>query len=195
MTEDQGIGRNLNEDELLNESELDPTLAIPSPRIYRGSLIALLIGSIFAIWLLVFPPDGTDQDSPPRSISAIVSTPQPTAIAAPTLALPPTPAATDAIPATPVPAMSPTPSATITPTPTATATAAAPTATTTPTATTVPSTLIYTVVLGDTMFWIAERFLPDGEDINTFIDEIAEFNGIVDAMQIQAGQTLEIPRQ
>ena len=72
---------------------------------------------------------------------------------------------------------------------------AAPTAAITPTATPVPSTLTYTIVLVDTMFWIAERFLPEGEDINTFIDEIAEFNGIVDVMQIQAGQTLEIPRQ
>ena len=190
MTEDQGVDHNVTEEELLDESELDPTLAIPSPRIYRGSLITLLIGSTFAIWLLVFPPNGTDPDNPPSSISAIVPTPQPTAIAAPNLTPSPTTAATSVIPATPVPTMSPPPSPTITPSPTA-----APTAAITPTATPVPSTLTYTVVLGDTMFWIAERFLPEGEDINTFIDEIAEFNGIVDVMQIQAGQTLEIPRQ
>ena len=190
MTEDQGVDHNVTEEELLDESELDPTLAIPSPRIYRGSLITLLIGSTFAIWLLVFPPNGTDPDNPPSSISAIVPPPQPTAIAAPNLTPSPTPAATSVIPATPVPTMSPPPSPTITPSPTA-----APTAAITPTTTPVPSTLTYTVVLGDTMFWIAERFLPEGEDINTFIDEIAEFNGIVDVMQIQAGQTLEIPRQ
>ena len=194
MTEDQGVDHNVNEDESLDESELDPALVIPSPRIYRGSLIALLIGSIFAIWLLVFPPDGTDQDNPPNSISAIVSTPQPTPIAAPSPVPSPTPAATSTVPETPVPTTSPTPSPTITPSHTPTVTAA-PAATAAPTATTVPSTLTYTVVLGDTMFWIAERFLPDGEDLNTFIDEIAKFNGIVDVMQIQAGQTLEIPRQ
>ena len=39
----------------LCERCMDPASALPSYRVYRGSLIALLIGSIFAVWLLVRP--------------------------------------------------------------------------------------------------------------------------------------------
>ena len=34
---------------------MDPALALPSYRVYRGSLLALLVGSIVAVWLLVLP--------------------------------------------------------------------------------------------------------------------------------------------
>ena len=162
-------------DELLDPSELDPALAMPSPRVYRGSLLALLLGSVFAAWLLVLPPVGADRDQPPASIEGIVSGPGPTATTTPE----PTTTATP----------TPTPTATSTPTPTPTATPEA-TATEAPTETTT-----YTVQSGDTMFAIAELFLPAGKDLNEFADEIAAANGIDDITQIQVGQVLDIPGQ
>ena len=175
MSDDRGLDRDPNEDELLDESELDPALALPSPRVYRGSLIALLLGSIFAVWLLVLPPVGADQDSPPASIEDIVSTPQPTVTSVPTVAPTATPAPTSVAPATPAP--SPTVEATATGEPTA------------------ASAVTYTIVPGDTMLAIADLFLPAGRDINVFADEIAAANGIADITQIQVGQVLEIPGQ
>ena len=172
MSDDRGPDRDLNEDELLDESEFDPALAMPSPRVYRGSLIALLLGSIFAVWLLVLPPVGADQDSPPASIGGIVATPEPTASAVSTA----TPAPTSVAPSTP----SPTPE---------------PAATAEPTATPAPGVVTYTVVPGDTMLAIADLFLPAGREINEFASEIATANGTADIAQIQVGQVLEIPGQ
>jgi LysM repeat protein len=178
VSDDRGLDRELTEDELLDESELDPSLAMPSPRVYRGSLIALLLGSIFAVWLLVLPPAGADQDSPPASIGNIVPTAQPTetAVAA----------------ATEDPATTATPQATATPVattpPDSTATAA-------PTAEPTATAVTYTIVAGDTMLAIAEQFLPPGRELNEFASDIATANGIGDITQIQVGQVLEIPGQ
>ena len=169
----------IDDDELLDPSELDPALAMPSPRVYRGSLIALLLGSIFAVWLLVLPPVGADRDQPPASIGGIVSGPDPTATATATPVSTATPTAT----ATPDPTGTPEPTATPTPTPE-------------PTATEQPAdTTTYTVRPGDTMFAIAELFLPAGRELNEFADEIAAANGIPNITEIQVGQVLEIPDQ
>lgn len=178
VSDDRGPDRDLTEDQLLEESELDPSLAMPSPRVYRGSLIALLLGSIFAVWLLVLPPVGADQDSPPASIDGIVTTPEPTATSEATPG--PTAEATSTAVATATPARTAIPDATAT---------AAPTAAPTSTAAT------YTVVAGDTMLAIAEQFLPPGRELNEFANEIAVANGIGDITQIQVGQVLEIPGQ
>ena len=72
---------------------MDPASAVPSYRVFRGSLAALLIGSIVAVWLLVLPPARADQDGPPSSIANLVQTgtPRPSATATPGA---PTPAAT-----------------------------------------------------------------------------------------------------
>ncbi|MDA0256352.1 MAG: hypothetical protein O3C25_01225, partial [Chloroflexi bacterium] len=69
---------------------MDPNLALPSYRVYRGSLLALLVGSVFAVWLLVLPPDGADSDGPPASLAWLL----PSATPSPTATLEPTPAAT-----------------------------------------------------------------------------------------------------
>ncbi len=153
----------------------DPTLALPSYQIYRGSILALLIGSVFAVWLLVLPPAGADRDAPPAPLAGFT---------------PPTP--TPTVEVTPAPTASPTPIATSTPTatPTATATAAA-----TPTATPEATFETYIVESGDSLFLIAERFLPAGRDLTEFTDEIAEVNDIPDPTQIFVGQELEIPTQ
>ena len=48
----------------------------------------------------------------------------------------------------------------------------------------------YTVKEGDTLFIIAQKYYADGEK---FL-EIAKANNLIDADQIEAGQTLELPR-
>ncbi|MDA1061752.1 MAG: hypothetical protein O2895_02405, partial [Chloroflexi bacterium] len=45
----------------------DPALALPSYQVYRGSLLALIVSSVFALWLLVSPPGGGDLDAATES--------------------------------------------------------------------------------------------------------------------------------
>ena len=91
-------------DELCAEC-LKPASALPSFVLYRGSLLALLLGTVVALWLLLKPPQEVSQSAP--------NVIQPTA--------------TTAAARTPVAAVSPTgmPSAAVTVTATATATPAA----------------------------------------------------------------------
>lgn len=160
---------------------MDPASAVPSYQVFRGSLAALLIGSIVAVWLLVLPPARADQDGPPSSIANLVQTGTPR------------PSATPTVPGgegTPAPSPSPTASGTPTPTPTSTATpTAAPTAA--PTATAIPTT--YTVQAGDSLLSIAQRFTPAGGNVQTIADSIEAANGITDPRSIQIGQRLNIP--
>ncbi len=80
---------------------LKPASALPSFTLYRGSLLALLVGTAFALWLLVRPPGGSEESSP-----AIIMPQQQEATATATLTvLPSTPGRTT------------TPQATTTPTP------------------------------------------------------------------------------
>lgn len=151
----------------------DPALALPSYQIYRGSILALLIGSVFAVWLLVLPPAGADRDAPPAPLAGFT---------------PPTPTPTVEVTTTPTP----TPLATSTPTPTPTAT---PTPNATPAATPEATFETYIVESGDSLFLIAEQFLPPGRGLSEFTDEIAEVNDIPDPTQIFVGQELEIPTQ
>lgn len=150
---------------------MDPMHALPSYRIYRGSLITLLVGTVFAVWLLV-QPLGTDADGPlPNSISNVLGTPsagespvpkgvsvsgQPTAPAGQVAGPPPS-----------------------SPVPTATGT--------------VPP-LSHTVEAGDTLVAIATKYLPAGKAVADFAIEIQQANGIADAATIRVGQTLRIPR-
>ena len=64
---------------------LSPTSALPSFNLYRGSLLALLVGTAIAIWLLVRPPGGgdspgviiTDLGTPSPIVTEVVDTPVP----------------------------------------------------------------------------------------------------------------------
>ena len=156
---------------------MDPALALPSYRVYRGSLVALLIGSVFAVWLLVLPPAGADEDAPPGSFPgdsvAVAGTPE----------------------ATPTGTGTPGPDSTATSTATPEATGS-PQATETPTATPTeePTDLTHTVVPGDTVLGIAGQYLPPGRLIEDFVNDIVAVNGIVDPTQISVGDVLTIPQ-
>ncbi len=155
---------------------MDPASAVPSYRVFRGSLAALLIGSVAAVWLLVLPPARADQDGPPSSIANLVQTgtPKPSATAA----------------ATPTES-TPSPSATPTRTPTPTAT---PSATATPAPTAAPgAATTYIVQAGDNLATIARRYTLPGGDPQAVADAIAKANDITDPRLIQVGQKLIIP--
>ena len=122
---------------------LNPVNAAPSGAFFRTSLLALLLGSVLALWLLVRPP-GLPGDS--SGVVIPEASPQPA-----------TPTASPA-PATPVA------DATAEPTPTA---AATPTAVPTPTAEP-PAPIEYTVVDGDTWYGIAEAYGVDAESLAAF---------------------------
>ena len=123
---------------------LNPINAAPSGAVFRASLLALLIGSVLALWLLVRPP-GLPGDS--SGIVIPQASPQPTA----PLTVSPTP--------TP-----PVASATAEPTP-------KPTAVATPTATPTeapPAPIEYTVVDGDTWYGIAGAYGVDAEGLAAY---------------------------
>lgn len=155
---------------------LDPVLALPSYRVYRGSLITLLVGTIFAVWLLVKPPS-TDADSPlPASISGALGV-APTAASAG----PKSTAKTEATPIGTAAGAPPAPPA---------ATAAPPAAT----ATAAPTVIEHRVESGDTLSSIATRYRPEGKSLANFMDEIQKANGITDPSTIRIGQTIRVPR-
>jgi len=151
---------------------LRPTSSLPSFNLYRGSLLALLVGTAVAVWLLVQPPG----DSGESLVSVVQLTPSPS-----------------------VPLVIRTPEATSTPaTPAAdrTAEATAPASTPTPEATPSPAEPFeYTVESGDSLLSIAEYWLPPGEDVMEFANRIAELNGLdPEDPVILVGDVLLIPR-
>jgi hypothetical protein len=148
---------------------LRPASALPSYALYRGSLLALLIGTAIALWLLLKPPEKASESVP----SLIVPTQAATVTARPS---PMTP--TTATPLTGTPAATP-----------------AGTPATTPATTATPGVNEYTVEEGDSLFGIAEKFLPPGEAIGDFAQRIAEANGLSpEDPLLQPGQTLRIPQ-
>ena len=158
---------------------MDPVLAVPSYRVFRGSLVALLVGSVVAVWLLVLPPAATDKDQPPSSLVGVVQTaPAPRSSPTTTPSTPGTGASGTGT-GTPRPG-SPTPAASATPTPTPTPT---PSATPAPQ----PAAVTYTLKAGDTLIGVAAQF-------GTTPEEIQRANNISNPTSIQVGQVLTIPR-
>ena len=151
---------------------MDPVLAVPSYRVFRGSLVALLVGSVVAVWLLVLPPTAADKDQPPSSLAGVVqtATPKPTGTAAP--AGSPTGTAGSGTPVTGSATPGASPSATTPP-------AATPSATLAVTS--------YTVKSGDTLSGIAEQF-------GISPDRLQQANNISSPSGLQIGQVLTIPR-
>ncbi len=143
---------------------LSPASSLPSFNVYRGSLLALLLGSAIALWLIVRPPGSSDggevvvNDSPTAAATQIARTrtPRPTS----------RPAATIAGQATPE------------------------RATETPEDTSQP----YEVLDGDTLLSIAERFAPPGVATFDYATQIAAASGLSSVDDdITPGQILTLP--
>ncbi|MCI0777038.1 MAG: LysM peptidoglycan-binding domain-containing protein [Chloroflexi bacterium] len=138
---------------------LDPSSALPSFNLYRGSLLALLIGTAIAIWLLVRPPGAGD------GLGVVLTDLTPTVIVTPFVdtATPPpdeTPAGT---PDDEEETLTPDAAETEEPEPTDT-----------------PGLRTYEVQSGDTLLGIAERFAPPGITPFDYAADIAEANDLGD---------------
>lgn len=113
---------------------LAPEAAAPTAMVYRGAVLALIVGSVVALFLVIRPPESKSANDSPRTLAT--ATPSFLATATPTRAgSGPT--------RTAVASQTPTTQANATSSPTAAATAAGAT---------------YTVQDGDTLFDIALRF-------------------------------------
>lgn len=154
----------------LCERCMDPFNALPSSRVYRGSLIALLIGTVFAVWLLVRPGD-SDAGVPPAGLVGVI--PSTTVVAAVTTTAV---AEETGTPAPPAPTETPPPAATEAPPP--------------PT----PTTRTYTVVSGDTLTVIANRERPPDVPVNDYLQQIYSANpGLGPSSVLSVGQTITLP--
>lgn len=83
---------------------MDPASTIPSPVVFRGSLLALVVGTVVAAWLLISPPQiegRNDREVAPVPTETVVETPA--AAATPTPAGTPTPSPTPTLTPTPEP--------------------------------------------------------------------------------------------
>ena len=161
----------------------DPASAIPSGTVFRGSLLALLVASILALWLLIQPPGLPGEESGGETVL-----PPPTTTPSPRATTPAPASVTTTASATAT--QTATATATVTATPTATAVASA-TAEVTPspvsTPTPQPSPFSeYLVQAGDTLSSIAGKF-------GTTADELARINGITDPNTLDIGQKLQVP--
>jgi hypothetical protein len=145
---------------------LSPVSSLPSFNLYRGSLLALLVGTAVALWLIVRPPGSSSGDqillsqlTPTAAVTQTTrtTTPASTALATPTIGALAT--------STPVPP----PAATPGPRP-------------------------YVVQDGDTLIGIATQFAPPGADPYTYAQQIAAASGMSDISEpISVGQTLTLP--
>ena len=153
---------------------LEPASALPSFTLYRGSLLALLIGTFLAVWLILQPPG----DSADSAVSPQVVTPT-------------EPAVVQTTPTSPAGATGGT-GAAITQTPTVQETPL-PTLTTAPLETPAASgTTTYTVQSGDSLFAICSNL--SSLDPAECVDQVLELNSISDPGAISVGETLTIPQ-
>ena len=144
---------------------LSPASALPSFNLYRGSLLALLVGTAIALWLLVRPPGPGESGEP--EILIINVTPTSIVTDVPLTITPPSPTP-DARTMTPEP--SPEPGETDTPEP-----------------------RIYIVEQGDTLTSIADEFAPPGVDPTDYAAQIADANGISVDDPIRPDDELVLP--
>ncbi len=145
---------------------LSPSSSLPSFNLYRGSLLALLIGSAIALWLIVRPPGSGNGN---EVIIANVS---------------PSPVVTRSATSTPRATQTPgTPGAAQTPP------ASVPTV-----ATETPAQRIYIVQDGDNLLSIAERTAPPGIAPFDYAVQIAAASGLSSVDEpINPGETLVLP--
>jgi len=152
---------------------LSPASSLPSFNLYRGSLLALLVGTAVALWLIVRPPSSGDS-------SGVVQLPLTT-----------TPVVTRDLDRTPRPSVTPLELETPEGTPEATRRA---TRTPRPEPTDTPAPREYVVQSGDTLSSIAEQFAPPGVDPFQYAIDIAAASGLSSVDEpITTGQVLVLP--
>lgn len=145
---------------------LSPASSLPSFNLYRGSLLALLIATAVALWLIVRPPGSSD------SREVIITDFTPTSIVSEERTATPRPART----------RTPTvlPGETFTPEPSATPAA--------------PAVREYFVQEGDSLISIAEQFAPLGVLPFDYAIQIAAASGLASIDEpITPGQRLVLP--
>ena len=187
---------------------LNPGSGVPSFTLYRGSLLALLIGTAVAVWLIV-QPSGGDASGGNQALRPVVITPTAVVRSAVTPGAPPaqtpgpppatTPAAgaptpgapavttPGAPPGTPRPAGTP-PGPGTTPAPGATppapgATPGAP-----------ANTGSYTVVSGDSLSSICSQVKPASMSVSECVDRVVTLNRLSSPSEFSIGQQLTVPK-
>ncbi|HEU0072400.1 MAG TPA: LysM domain-containing protein [Dehalococcoidia bacterium] len=148
------------------DSCLQPASGLPSFTLFRGSLLALLIGTILAVWLLIQPPGG--ESNAPQTGTIITPTPEASVEATPGLDATLIPGGSPVAGGTPAPGTSPGP-------------------------TTSGGTGTYIVEPGDTLSSICAAVAPS-LDAEECVDEIVATNDLADASTISVGQELVVPR-
>jgi LysM repeat protein len=155
---------------------LQPASGVPSFSLYRGSLLALLVGAALAVWLLVQPPSSEGD----ASLRPTVLTPTSEAAVAPTQA------SSDGQPSTNT---TPQPGTTAAPGTTGTA---RPAGTGTPAASTTPGAAgQYTVVAGDSLSGICAAQRPALSSA-ACVEQLRSLNGLT-SDDLTIGQRLTLP--
>ena len=163
---------------------LEPQSGLPSFTLYRGSLLALLIGTVLALILILQPP-GNETNA---AFSPVVVTPTQPAAQSGVGGLP-TPL-TLQTPGAATPAANRTPAS-----PTGATGATGPSGATGPTgATGAAGSGTYTVQAGDSLTAICEKVKPAAMTNSACVDQIVSLNNLADAGSISPGQTLKVPK-
>jgi LysM repeat protein len=149
------------------DSCLQPASGLPSFTLYRGSMLALLIGVVLAAVLLIQPPGG--ESNAPQTGTILTPTPEVTQ----------TPNADSTLVLGGTPGTGSTPGISGA---TGTATPAAP-----------AGTGAYTVKSGDTLSSICAAVAP-ALDADDCVDQIVAANDLPDASTINVGQELIVPQ-
>jgi nucleoid-associated protein YgaU len=182
---------------------LNPGSGVPSFTLYRGSLLALLIGTAVAVWLIVQPSGGESSANQalrpqlvtPTAVARAVGggtpgAPQLTPLASAPGATPGAqPATTPGVP----PAGTPRPPGT-TPTPGGTPAAGATPGAAGGTPAPAAGTGSYTVVSGDTVSSICNQVKPASMSVSECVDRVVTLNRLSSPSEISIGQQLTVPR-
>jgi hypothetical protein len=163
---------------------LEPSSGLPSFTLYRGSLIALLIATGLAIFLILQPP-GDDTNA---AFGPTLVTQQPATATVGVAVTTPPPNGTQAPQGTQTP-QGTRPAGTTTPG--ANPTATRPAGTSTPGAS---GSGTVTVASGDTLSSICDRVKPASMSNPDCVDFIVTQNNLTNANDISVGETLRVPQ-
>jgi LysM repeat protein len=149
------------------DSCLAPASGLPSFTLYRGSLLALLVGTALAVWLLIQPPGG--ESNAPQTGTIITPTPEASVETTPGVS------ETIVLGGSPITGETQTPGAQETPEPTT-------------------GSNEYTVASGDALSAICERVKPASMTVSDCVDQVVALNNLSSPDDIAVGQTLTLPQ-